>query len=138
MEENNIKIFIDYDEWCEWGEKGDFVMYIELVKWVDVFVLALFSVNILVKIVNGLCDNFFMCVFCVWDFKDFVKCVFIVFVMNIKMWESSFIERYLRSAREFGVVVVSLIEKYFVCGDFGVGVMVEVFIIVEVVWLFLV
>ena len=34
-EENNIKTFTDHDEWREWGEKGDPVMHIELVKWAD-------------------------------------------------------------------------------------------------------
>ena len=132
-EENNIKTFTDHDEWREWGEKGDPVMHIELVKWADVFVLAPRSANTLAKIANGLCDKLLTCVFRAWDFKDPAKRVFIAPAMNTKMWESPFTERHLRSARELGVVVVPPIEKHLACGDFGVGAMAEVSTIAEVV-----
>jgi phosphopantothenoylcysteine synthetase/decarboxylase len=131
--ENNIQTFTDHDEWREWGEKGDPVMHVELVKWADVFVLAPLSANTLAKIANGLCDNLLTCVFRAWDFKDTAKRVFIAPAMNTKMWESPFTERHLRLARELGVVVVPPIEKHLACGDFGIGAMAEISTIAEVV-----
>ena len=53
-EENNIKTFTDHDEWREWGEKGDPVMHIELLKRTEDYVLAPLSANTLAKNANRL------------------------------------------------------------------------------------
>lgn len=92
-------IYFDVDEWMKLGWIcGVSILYIELWCWVDFFVIVFMFVNFFVKVINGICDDFFICVICVWDVKVKIErlvfgqgSILVVLVMNMMMWVYFFI-----------------------------------------------
>lgn len=86
LEQNDVTVYTDKDEWSVYKQRGDPVLHIELRKWADAFLIAPLDANTMGKIANGLCDNLLTCVARAWDFNS-NKNFYFAPAMNTCMWD---------------------------------------------------
>jgi phosphopantothenoylcysteine decarboxylase len=156
---NPAVVILDEDEWPGRSagkryERDDPVLHIELRRWADLLLIAPLDANTLAKLANGLSDN---CLTCVWRAWDMRRPVVLAPAMNTLMWEHPLTRRHIREVAVAAaggrappdVDIDSLIawinqncpklrilapqSKRLACGDVGVGAMVELAQILDVV-----
>lgn len=116
------KHYTDAEEWSHY-ENFQKVLHIELAKWADELYIAPCSLNSLAKVANGLCDNLVTCIARAWDLeKPFV----IAPAGNTKMWEHPITEEHLTKVENWGIKIVTPVEKRLFCGDMGVGALADI------------
>lgn len=118
------KVYGEFFDFMDEVEMG----YIELFCLVDLVVVFLVIVDLMVKVVNGLVNDLVLIILLVID-----KLVLMVLVMNVCMWEYKVIQCNLVMFKGDGVYFVGLDEGDMVCGEFGLGCLVELFVIVDVI-----
>lgn len=47
---DNVKVYLDEEEWSTWTKRGDPVLHIDLGKWADILVIAPLDANTLAKL----------------------------------------------------------------------------------------
>ncbi|XP_022183820.1 phosphopantothenoylcysteine decarboxylase [Nilaparvata lugens] len=124
------EVFVDADEWSQWGKRGDPVLHIELGKWADLLLIAPLDANTLAKIANGLCDNLLTCAVRAWDLtKPLLFCP----AMNTRMWDHPITQTHITTLKSWGYTEIPCISKTLMCGDTGMGAMAHVPTIVQTV-----
>ena len=134
FDENSINCEIkqDSDEWSSYQKRGDPVLHIELAKWADIFLIAPLSANTMAKISNGICDNLLPCVARAWRFdeknsKNLQKISFVVApAMNSFMFTHPITNVQIEILKSFSIHILPVVEKTLICGDKGIGAMLEV------------
>lgn len=134
----NSKCFVDAHEFygeenyehTETYKKDDPVLHIELREWADVFLICPLSANTMGKMVNGICDNLLTSVFRAWDFS---KPVYVAPSCNTKMWLHPVTKTHLKTFKEWGINVIYPTVKKLACGEYGVGALPDLDIIVNLV-----
>uniref|UniRef100_A0A1I7RSS3 Phosphopantothenoylcysteine decarboxylase n=1 Tax=Bursaphelenchus xylophilus TaxID=6326 RepID=A0A1I7RSS3_BURXY len=131
LEEQNIIVYEDRDEWNMFKKRGDPVLHIDLRKWANAFLIAPLDANTLAKVSNGQCDNLLTCVARAWDFN---KPFFFAPAMNTCMWEHPITAEQVRKlGGVFGCKEIPPIEKELMCGDKGYGAMAKVSMISSII-----
>lgn len=115
---NYNQFFDDSREW-QWSKKGDPVQHIELANWMDVLLIAPLTANTMAKMVHGICDNLLLSI---WLAKG-DKPVVVAPSMNTKMLTHPVTQDNLIKLMNFGVKIISPVEKTLACGETGVGAM---------------
>lgn len=54
----NISLYMDEDDWMNWGKIGDNVLHIQLCSWADIMVIAPLSANTLGKVILCVFSSF--------------------------------------------------------------------------------
>ena len=123
----NVPILTDEDDW-RWTQRGDSILHIELRRWVDVLLIAPMSANQLAKISMGMCDSLLLCVLRAWDYSSKEeKQLVCAPAMNTSMYLHPFTQPQLRILEEMlRFKILPPVEKQLMCGDTGVGAMMEV------------
>lgn len=123
LDERNVKLYLDQDEWDAWKVISDPVLHIELRKWADLMVIAPLDANTLGKLSSGLCDNLLTCIVRAWDTKNpLLVCP----AMNTFMFNHPITEKSVKTLESFGYVVIPTVQKKLACGDTGDGAMAEI------------
>ena len=158
-----VGVFQNEDEWVPPWTRGAGVLHIELRKWADLFLVAPLSADSMAEMVHGGCKGIVSAVLRAWDTRardgKGARRVLVCPAMNTAMWEHPVTEKLLvvlegewgvkARERERGwsegeangrygdgggwVEVLRPATKKLACGDVGVGAMVDVEVIVEVV-----
>jgi phosphopantothenoylcysteine decarboxylase len=129
IEDKNIQLLRDEDEWSTWKVITDDVLHIELRKWADVMVIAPLDANTLAKIAGGICDNLLTCIVRAWDIEN--KKLFYAPAMNTFMWNHPLTEIHCDRLKTFGYIQIEPVVKKLACGDYGCGGMASVETIVD-------
>lgn len=123
LDDSQISILDDEDEWNQWKDMGDPVLHIDLRKWADLLLIAPLDANSLAKLANGICDNLLTCVVRAWDIsRPLIYCP----AMNCHMYEHPLTKEHLEKLQSFGYIRVDCVEKRLACGDYGMGGMASV------------
>ena len=130
IDEVDVQVLNDSDEWQSWKGRGDGVLHIELRKWADAILIAPCSAHFLSCMAGGLCDSLALEVLRAWDFS---KPVMIAPAMNTNMFTHPITDEHLDKVRGWGIHVFGPVEKMLVCGDSGIGGMIEVGDLVDAV-----
>lgn len=120
------KVYIDVVFGDSWNN------YVEMGFWVDVMVFVFLIVIILVKLLQGICDNIIVVIY------FFVCCfVFFVLVMDLDMWKYLVMQENVSWLQCFGNQLIFVGIGELVSGLVGEGCMVELEIILVVLdWYF--
>ncbi len=131
LEDVEVPVLRDKDEWGESYERGQEIPHIELGKWADVLVIAPLSADTLAKLAHGRCNNLLTCLVRAWNRE---KPVLLAPAMNTNMWEHPATAEHLEKLGQWHrLQTINPIEKSLACGDVGMGAMAEVGEICEVV-----
>eukprot|EP00922_Rhytidocystis_sp_ex-Travisia-forbesii_P013939 GHVS01020787.1.p1 GENE.GHVS01020787.1~~GHVS01020787.1.p1 ORF type:complete len:233 (-),score=49.02 GHVS01020787.1:425-1123(-) len=115
-----LLLWQDASEWNSWNSRSDAVVHIELRNWADIFVICPLDANTLSKLSHGLCDNLLTCVARAWDIGN--KPMIAFPAMNSYMWSHPLTAPQIKILTDvLKIVVVQPVEKYLVCGDYGIG-----------------
>lgn len=118
LNDPNIEIYDDEDEWSGWAKMGDPVLHIELRKWADLCLIAPLDANTMAKLACGLCDNLLTCLVRAWDIsKPLVYCP----AMNVNMYNHPMTKEHLCKLQSYGYLRIDCVEKRLACGDYGMG-----------------
>ena len=117
--------FDDKDEWAAWNKREDYVLHIELRKIASILLIAPLSANTMGKIANGLCDNLLTCIARCWDIKH--DHFIVAPAMNTMMYEHPITDLQLKMLSEtLKIKVLPTLFKKLMCGDKGLGAMLDV------------
>jgi phosphopantothenoylcysteine decarboxylase/phosphopantothenate--cysteine ligase len=108
----------------------DKTLHIDIAREIDCILVAPASANTIAKIANGICDN--LLTIALMARKASTKCFFAP-AMNTEMWFNPANQRNIETLEKDGVTIISPIEGYQVCKEFGIGNMEEPKKIFEVV-----
>ncbi|KAG5366507.1 Coenzyme A biosynthesis protein 3 [Yarrowia sp. B02] len=124
MTDLGVRIWKDKDEWTCWKKSSEKILNAELKKWADVLLIAPLSANTLCKIANGICDNLLTSIIRAWNPA---APIIVAPAMNTMMYNHPLTHKHLEVIRtEMPWIQVLLpVEKKLVCGDTGVGAMLE-------------
>lgn len=123
LNDSDIEIYDDADEWSQWKKMNDPVLHIELRKWADLCLIAPLDANTMAKLANGICDNLLTCLVRAWDIsKPLIYCP----AMNVHMYNHPLTREQLCKLQSFGYLRVDCVEKRLACGDIGIGGMASV------------
>ncbi|KAK0244085.1 flavoprotein [Armillaria nabsnona] len=123
IEDGDIRVWTDKDEWPMSFKIGDPILHIELRRWADVVLVAPCSANTLSKIANGSCDNL---VTSLMRALAPTTPTYIFPAMNTLMYDHPLTAEHLRVVRDVvKYTVVGPIGKGLACGDVGLGAMTE-------------
>lgn len=124
MADLGVRIWKDKDEWTCWKKSSEKILNAELKKWADVLLIAPLSANTLCKIANGICDNLLTSIIRAWNPA---APIIVAPAMNTMMYNHPLTAKHLEVIKtEMPWIQVLLpVEKKLVCGDTGVGAMLE-------------
>lgn len=124
MSDLGVRIWKDKDEWTCWKKSSEKILNAELKKWADVLLIAPLSANTLCKIANGICDNLLTSIIRAWNPA---APIIVAPAMNTMMYNHPLTQKHLQVIKsEMPWIQVLLpVEKKLVCGDTGVGAMLE-------------
>lgn len=120
----NVQVWRDKDEWSCWKKSSEKILNAELKKWADVLLIAPLSANTLCKIANGICDNLLTSIIRAWNPA---APIIVAPAMNTHMYTHPFTQKHLDviKAEMPWIQVLLPVEKKLVCGDVGMGAMME-------------
>lgn len=130
------RIWTNESDFETWLAMGDPVLHIELRKWADVFLIAPTSANTLASCAHGLCSGIVQNTLRAWDWKETRKGrqrVVMAPAMNTIMWEHPVTDEHIQKVEGWGAKVLEVVGKKLACGDVGLGGMVSVERLVQVV-----
>ncbi len=131
VDQFEMPIYDERDEWHMWQRRDDPVLHIELRKWADAMLIAPLDANTLAKIAAGICDNLLTCIVRAWDPR---KTLYFAPAMNTYMWESPLTARHIQSLTGLlGYRDIPPIDKQLMCGDSGYGAMATTTMIASIV-----
>lgn len=124
MSDLGVRIWKDKDEWTCWKKSSEKILNAELKKWADVLLIAPLSANTLCKIANGICDNLLTSIIRAWNPA---APIIVAPAMNTMMYNHPLTQKHLQviNAEMPWIQVLLPVEKKLVCGDTGVGAMLE-------------
>ncbi|CAG79206.1 YALI0E06413p [Yarrowia lipolytica CLIB122] len=119
-----VRIWKDKDEWTCWKKSSEKILNAELKKWADVLLIAPLSANTLCKIANGICDNLLTSIIRAWNPA---APIIVAPAMNTMMYNHPLTQKHLNviNAEMPWIQVLLPVEKKLVCGDTGIGAMLE-------------
>lgn len=110
--------------------KGDPITHIDLADWGEVFLIAPCSANTMAKVSVGVCDNLLTSVARCWDRA---KPIWLAPAMNTRMWLNPVTRANLAGLKAQKVKVIWPSVAKLACGDFGIGRMADLEVIVALV-----
>lgn len=130
----NVKIWREED--CisanySFNGNNETLLYHELSRWADIFLIAPLSANSLAKLANGICNNLLTSVIRDWSVSK--TPILVAPAMNTFMYINPMTRRHLNMLKEnFPFLeILKPVEKVLICGDIGMGGMREWVDIVE-------
>ena len=99
-------------------EDGHQMKHINILKDIDLFVIAPATCNIINKLANGICDNLLVSSFIANNFK---KPTLIYPAMNTGMLEYPTTQKSLKFLKEKGTIIELGEEGVLACGTYGLG-----------------
>lgn len=130
LDDENVLVYRDKDEWENWQQMSDPVLHIELRNWATALLVAPLDANTLAKLANGLCDNLLTCIVRAWNLD---KPLLYAPAMNTYMYMHPYTSEHIGRLNRLGYLEIPVIEKRLACGDTGLGAMAETEQIVEIV-----
>jgi phosphopantothenoylcysteine decarboxylase len=108
------------------------VLHIELRRLASALLIAPLSANTLAKIANGMCDNLLTSVVRCWDLKSGKKPFIVAPAMNTMMYDHPITDMQLKFlADNLKIKVLPTAYKVLMCGDEGLGAMIDTATIVK-------
>ena len=104
------------------------VEHIELAKKAVIVLIAPATANIIGKLANGIYDDLLTCVVAATKAK-----IIIAPAMNENMYKNSVVQENIKKLKKLGVEFVGPKMGKLACGDFGLGCLEDIDIIVKVV-----
>lgn len=97
------------------------LLFHELSRWADIFLIAPLSANSLAKLANGICNNLITSVVRDWNTKK--TPIIVAPAMNTFMYINPMTKKHLLMLKEdFPTLeILKPIEKVLICGDIGMG-----------------
>ncbi len=105
------------------------VDHIELAKKADLIIIAPATANIIAKLVHGIADDMASTVLAV----NTTAKKFIAPAMNTNMYTNPVVQANLSKAKELGWKEIKPRETLLACGDYGIGALADVEIIIETI-----
>lgn len=102
------------------GLKWD-MAHISLAKWVDLFVIAPATANIIGKVANGIADDLLTCTAITTEAP-----ILIAPAMNVGMWTNKILQQNIQRLKKTGVQFVGPKTGKLACGDVGQGALADV------------
>lgn len=128
---SQVKIWKEEDAIAD--TNNDTMLFHELRRWADIFIIAPLSANSLAKLANGICNNLITSVFRDWTSNN--APVLVAPAMNTFMYINPMTKRHFIALKESFpfVEILKPVEKVLICGDIGMGGMREWADIVEII-----
>ncbi|CAL9736001.1 coenzyme A biosynthesis protein 3 [Monosporozyma servazzii] len=97
------------------------LLFHELSRWADIFLIAPLSANSLAKLANGICNNLITSVVRDWNVKK--TPIIVAPAMNTFMYINPMTKKHLLMLKEdFPTLeILKPVEKMLICGDIGMG-----------------
>lgn len=127
----NVKIWREEDSISMNYNFNETLLFHELSRWADIFLIAPLSANSLAKLANGICNNLLTSVIRDWSVSK--TPILVAPAMNTFMYINPITRRHLNMLKEnFPFLeILKPVEKVLICGDIGMGGMREWVDIVE-------
>lgn len=126
----DVKVWREEDVMADY-EIGELLLFHELRRWADIFVIAPLSANTLAKLANGICDSLVTSVARDWTGPT---PIIVAPAMNTFMYMNPMTKKHLTILRDFFPYyeILKPVEKVLICGDIGMGGMREWSSIVDI------
>ncbi|KAK5782085.1 hypothetical protein RI543_000407 [Arxiozyma heterogenica] len=97
------------------------ILFHELSRWADIFLIAPLSANSLAKLANGICNNLITSVVRDWNVKK--TPIVVAPAMNTFMYINPMTKKHLMMLKEDipTLEILKPVEKVLICGDIGMG-----------------
>ena len=97
------------------------LLFHELSRWADIFLIAPLSANSLAKLANGICNNLITLVVRDWNVKK--TPIVVAPAMNTFMYINPMTKKHLMMLKEDipTLEILKPVEKVLICGDIGMG-----------------